>query len=340
MRTSDFNYHLPEELIAQRPIRPRDSSRLLIFNRATGEIKHQIFRDVTNFLSAGDILVLNETRVLPARLHAKKIPSGGSVEILLLNRLSERIWEVIVGGRRVRSGLRLQITGGPELTILKEAGKARRIVEFAEPIFNKLEEIGSMPLPPYIHTPLRERDEYQTIFARVPGSSAAPTAGLHFTDNLLNEIRNMDVTIAKVTLHVGLDTFAPVSEDSPHNHPIHQEWCQVTKDAAEMINQVSSSGGRIIAIGTTCVRTLETAAKSAHGKTTIHPFEGPTGLYILPGYRFKAVDSIITNFHLPKSTLLMMLSAFTGREKMIELYQEAIRRKYRFYSFGDAMFIR
>ncbi|MCK5646956.1 MAG: tRNA preQ1(34) S-adenosylmethionine ribosyltransferase-isomerase QueA [Anaerolineales bacterium] len=340
MRTSDFNYHLPEELIAQRPIRPRDSSRLLIFNRATGEIKHQVFRDVTKFLSAGDILVLNETRVLPARLHAKKIPSGGSVEILLLNRLSERIWEVIVGGRRVRSGLRLQIAGGPELTILKEAGKGKRIVEFAEPILDKLEEIGVMPLPPYIHTPLREQDEYQTIFARVPGSSAAPTAGLHFTDNLLNEIRNMDVTIAKVTLHVGLDTFAPVSEDSPHNHPIHQEWCQVTKDAAEMINQVSSSGGRVIAIGTTSVRTLETAARSTHGKTTIHPYEGHTGLYILPGYRFKAVDSIITNFHLPKSTLLMMLSAFTGREKMIELYEEAIRRKYRFYSFGDAMFIR
>ena len=339
MRTSDFTYHLPEELIAQRPIRPRDSSRLLIFNRATGEIKHQVFRDVTKFLSAGDILVLNETRVLPARLHAKKIPSGGSVEILLLSRLSERIWEVIVGGRRVRSGLRLKIVGGPEVTILKEVGKGKRVVEFAEPIFNKLEEIGAMPLPPYIHTPLRKQDEYQTIFARVPGSSAAPTAGLHFTDNLLSEIRNMDVFIAKVTLHVGLDTFAPVSEDSPHNHPIHQEWCQVTKDAAELINQVSFSGGRVIAIGTTSVRTLETAARSVQGKTTIHPFEGFTGLYILPGYRFKAVDSIITNFHLPKSTLLMMLSAFTGREKMIELYQEAIRRKYRFYSFGDAMFI-
>lgn len=339
MRTSDFTYHLPEELIAQRPIRPRDSSRLLIFNRATGEIKHQVFRDITKFLSAGDILVLNETRVLPARLHAKKIPSGGSVEILLLNRLSERIWEVIVGGRRVRSGLRLKIAGGPELTILKEVGKGKRIVEFAEPIFNKLEEIGAMPLPPYIHTPLREQDEYQTVFARVPGSSAAPTAGLHFTENLISEIRNMDVTIAKVTLHVGLDTFAPVSEDSPHNHPIHQEWCQVTKDAAELINQVRSSGGRVIAIGTTSVRTLETAARSTHGKTTIHPFEGLTGLYILPGYRFKAVDSIITNFHLPKSTLLMMISAFTGREKMIKLYEEAIRRKYRFYSFGDAMFI-
>lgn len=339
MRTSDFSYQLPPELIAQRPVRPRDSSRLLVFERETNETSHHLFHELPKFLSSKDVLVLNETKVIPARLHATKLPSGGSVEILLLERISERTWEVIVGGSGVRTELRLQIQGGPEASIVEDLGKAKRIVEFTEPISKNLENIGEMPLPPYIHTPIETAEEYQTIFARNPGSAAAPTAGLHFTDRLLANIQRQGIQIAKVTLHVGLDTFAPVKEKFPENHQIHQEWCRVSDQAARAINRASSSGGRVIAVGTTCVRALETASQGCSSDQIICPYDSYTSLYILPGYPFNVVDSIITNFHLPQSTLLMMISAFTGRNKLLKLYEEAISLKYRFYSFGDAMLI-
>jgi S-adenosylmethionine:tRNA ribosyltransferase-isomerase len=292
-----------------------------------------------NFLSPKDVLVLNETKVIPARLHATKIPSGGAVEILLLERISERTWDVIVGGSGIRVGMGLKIRGGPEALIVKDLGKAKRIVEFKDPISKNLENIGEMPLPPYIHTPIETADEYQTIYASEPGSVAAPTAGLHFTERLLGQIQGLGTQIAKVTLHVGLDTFAPVTEEYPISHQIHQEWCRVSDETARMINEASSSGGRVIAVGTTCVRTLETAAQGSPSDQVMSPYDGYTSLYILPGYSFRAVDSIITNFHLPQSTLLMMISAFIGRKTLLKLYEEAISLTYRFYSFGDAMVI-
>jgi S-adenosylmethionine:tRNA ribosyltransferase-isomerase len=339
VRTSDFSYRLPPELIAQRPIRPRDSSRLLVFNRKTNETRHQEFHEIIEFLSPKDVLVLNETKVIPARLNATKIPSGGAVEILLLERSHERTWDVIVGGRGVGVGMRLKIRGGPEALVIKDSGKAKRQIKFSEPISKNLEKIGEMPTPPYIHAPIESVDEYQTIYACEPGSAAAPTAGLHFTNRLFDQIQGLGTQIAKVTLHVGLDTFAPVNEEAPTDHQIHQEWCRVSEETARTINEASSAGGRIIAVGTTSVRTLETASGGTSSGQTILPFEGYTSLYILPGYSFKVVDSIITNFHLPQSTLIMMISAFTGRKTLMKLYKQAISLKYRFYSFGDAMFI-
>lgn len=339
MHTSDFSYQLPRELIAQRPLRPRDSSRLLVFNREKNCTDHHTFHEIVKFLSPGDVLVLNETKVMPARLHAKKIPTGGAVELLLLERTGERIWEVIVGGSGVKPGLKLQVVGGPEVLVLEDAGKTKRIVQFTEPISALLNEVGEMPLPPYIQTPLEDADEYQTVYAKKPGSAAAPTAGLHFTKRLLAEIHEMGVQIAKITLHVGLDTFAPVTANSTLDHQIHQEWCHVSDETAELINQASTLGKRVFAVGTTSVRTLETAARGAPSDKVIKPFDGYTSLYILPGYSFSIVDAIITNFHLPQSTLLMMISAFAGRERLLKLYQTAIDLKYRFYSFGDAMLI-
>jgi S-adenosylmethionine:tRNA ribosyltransferase-isomerase len=260
-------------------------------------------------------------------LHGRKIPSGGAVELLLLRRIRDRTWEVIVGGRRVQAGIKLQIEGGPEATILEDLGFARRIVEFTEPVSEQLIRYGEMPTPPYIYTPIENADEYQTVFAQVPGSSAAPTAGLHFTDRLLAEIREQGIKIAKVSLQ------------SPTEHQIHQEWCQVSDEVANRINEARSNGGRVIAVGTTSVRSLETAVQEDTLTNRISPYQGNTSLYILPGYTFRAVDSIITNFHLPHSTLLMMISAFTGRDQLLSVYEEAIKLKYRFYSFGDAMLI-
>ena len=339
MRTSDFDYHLPAEMIAQRPANPRDSSRLLVLDRESGRISHHIFRDLTQFLSPGDALVLNQTRVIPARLPARKIPTGGRAELLLLKQLAPQTWETLVGGKGLHTGRKLAISEGMEGEILENLGGARRLVRFNRPISLDLERIGEMPLPPYIHTPLQRPDEYQTVFARQPGSAAAPTAGLHFTPQLLAQIEDNGVEVIKITLHIGLDTFAPVTEDDPQEHPIHREWCQVTPAAAAAINAVRAAGGRIVAVGTTTVRTLETAVMSDNSSQTITAYEGPTDLYILPGFQFRVTEVMLTNFHLPHSTLLMMVSAFAGRERVLEAYETAKREGYRFYSFGDAMLI-
>jgi len=326
-------------MIAQRPADPRDASRLLVLDRGSGSLSHHSFRDLIQFFSPGDALVLNQTRVIPARLPARKVPTGGRVELLLLKRLAPQTWETLVGGKGLRPGRKLSLSEGMEGEILEDLGGARRVVRFSKPISPALERIGEMPLPPYIHAPLQRPDEYQTVFARQPGSSAAPTAGLHFTPQLLAQIEANGVEVVKITLHVGLDTFAPVTEDDPQEHPIHREWCQVTPAAAEAINAVRAAGGRIVAVGTTTVRTLETAVVSDVSSQTVTAFEGPTDLYILPGFQFRVVDAMLTNFHLPRSTLLMMVSAFAGRERVLNAYQIAKDAGYRFYSFGDAMLI-
>jgi len=340
MRTSDFDYTLPPECIAQRPVRPRDSSRLLILDRASGEIQHRIFHDITDELNPTDVLVLNETRVIPARLEARKVPGGGKAEVLLLKRMAPMIWEALVGGKGLRPGRSLMLGDSLEAEILEDLGRSKRLIRFSQPVSEELDELGEMPLPPYIHTPLQSRDEYQTTFARFPGSAAAPTAGLHFTPSLLTRIEAKGIGVLKVTLHVGLDTFLPVSEEDPEDHTIHTEWCSISAETVECINEARSRGGRLIAVGTTSVRTLETAVRIQPEDDHLAPYDGPTSLFILPGFTFKAVDAIITNFHLPRSTLIMMVSAFAGRETILSTYAEAVRSGYRFYSFGDAMFIR
>jgi S-adenosylmethionine:tRNA ribosyltransferase-isomerase len=339
VRISDFDYSLPPELIAQRPAEPRDSSRLMVYHRASDQVEHRLFRDLPQYLRPGDALVINDTRVLPARLHGRKVPGGGRVELLLLRRRDEHSWEALVGGKGLRQGRRLAFPEGLEAEIMADLGGSRRLVRFSQPLNGLLERLGEPPLPPYIHQPLRSPQEYQTVFARQPGSVAAPTAGLHFTPELLARIQAMGVHLVRITLHIGLDTFAPVREQDPRAHPIHREWCSLSEAAAETLNRVSSAGGRVIAVGTTCVRTLETSAlRAAHGRR-FAPYEGETDLYILPGHRFRGVDAMITNFHLPRSTLLLLVSAFIGRQKLLQLYQLAIERRYRFYSFGDAMLI-
>ena len=336
MKTSKFDYHLPESSIAQTPAEPRDSSRLLVLHRDSGELEHRVFRDVGNYLQAGDLLVLNQTRVIPARIYARK-ETGGRVEILLLRRRDELTWEALVGGKGLRVGRMLQVEEGPEAKILETLEGSERLIRFSEPIEPYFSKVGNVPLPPYIHEKLSDPERYQTVYAREPGSAAAPTAGLHFTPRLLEELQSKGVKIAYVTLHVGLDTFAPVNEDNPEEHKIHSEWCELSQETADLINQTRRLGGRVIAVGTTSVRTLESAAKV--GRDAIPPYVGSTSLFILPGYQFRVVDAVITNFHLPKSTLLMLVSAFAGREKILETYEIAIREGYRFYSFGDAMLI-
>ncbi len=337
MRTDDFDYVLPPERIAQRPIRPRDHSRLLVLDRTTGRIEHARFDALPDFLRAGDMLVLNETRVLAARLRARRLPTGGKREVLLLRREGERTWEAWVGGGGLGPGRRLQVDGGPVALIEADLGGSRRRIRFDEPISPLLERIGVMPVPPYIHAPLEDPDDYQTVFGRVPGSAAAPTAGLHFTPELLDRLRRAGVQLRFVTLHIGLDTFAPVEAEDPAQHPIHTEWCRLSAEAARRLRDVKRAGGRIIAVGTTSVRTLESAGRNPKGE--IQGFEGPTDLFILPGFEFHAVDALITNFHLPRSTLLMLVSAFAGRERILRTYEIAIQEGYRFYSFGDAMLI-
>lgn len=338
MRTDQFDYELPSHFIAQRPAQPRDSSRLLVLDRRSGEIEHCRFSDLPRFLRAGDGLVLNQTRVIPARLAAEKVDSQGQAEILLLQRLEPQRWLALVGGKGLTVGRQLQIQGGPRATITEVLDGPRRIVQFDQPISTSLDRIGSMPLPPYIHTPLQSPDEYQTTYAREPGSAAAPTAGLHFTTRLLDELERAGVQLIHVTLHVGMDTFAPVREQDPQDHQIHSEWCRVSARAAERLNSVRQAGGRIVAVGTTSVRTLETSIRQDNSGL-FHQFEGPTDLFILPGFHFNAVDALITNFHLPKSTLLMLVSAFDNRQRILNTYQTAMERGYRFYSFGDAMLI-
>ena len=342
MKTTDFDYHLPETSIAQTPAEPRDSSRLLVLHRDTGEVEHRIFRDLGLFLRPNDLLILNQTRVIPARIFAHK-ETGGKVELLLLRKRDDRTWEALVGGKGLRVGTSVQVENGPRAEIVELLEGSERLIRFEVPIEPYFSQVGNVPLPPYIHEKLSDPERYQTVFSKEPGSAAAPTAGLHFTPELLNDIQAMGVKIAYVTLHVGLDTFAPVNEDNPEEHKIHSEWCQLTQATADAINETKRNGGRVIAVGTTSVRTLESAAfyasRITHHGVELDPFVGATSLYILPGYQFKVVDVMITNFHLPKSTLIMLVSAFAGREKVLETYELAVREGYRFYSFGDAMFI-
>jgi S-adenosylmethionine:tRNA ribosyltransferase-isomerase len=341
MKTSDFDYDLPPGFIAQTPLEPRDASRLLVLHRDTGELEHRIFRDIGRFLNPGDLLVLNKTRVIPARLFARKT-TGGRVELLLLHRQDNLIWESLVGGKGLGAGNRLQVENGPEVQILEVLDGSRRLVRFAEPIEPYFPQVGHVPLPPYIHEPLKDPERYQTVYAHAPGSAAAPTAGLHFTLRLMDELQGKGIGLAYVTLHVGLDTFAPVTEDDPAEHIIHTEWCELPAGTAETINRTRQSGGRVIAVGTTSVRTLESAAAGSsivNRKSSINPFTGNTELYLLPGIRFNLVDAMLTNFHLPRSTLIMLVSAFAGREQVLRAYEIAKQEGYRFYSFGDAMLI-
>jgi S-adenosylmethionine:tRNA ribosyltransferase-isomerase len=339
LKTSDFDFDLSPEFIAQVPIEPRDLSRLLVLDRASGTIEHAVFRDLPRYLNAGDALVLNETRVIPARLFGKKIPTGGRVELLLLKQLDSHTWEALVGGKGLRAGTQVQVIDGPLAQVLEVLGGPRRLVRFNEPVDAYLQQAGQMPLPPYIHAPLQDRERYQTVYARQPGSAAAPTAGLHFTPSLLESIYQQGIQLAHVTLHVGLDTFAPVTEEVPEQHEIHTEWCQLDDDAAARINLARQQQKRVVAVGTTSVRTLESAAARARANEVVAPYEGATALFILPGYRFKAVDALITNFHLPRSSLIMLVSAFAGRERVLHAYETAKKEGYRFYSFGDAMLI-
>jgi len=338
MKTSDFDYPLPPERIAQTPVEPRHNSRLLVLRRGAPELEHSAFFRLGEYLRPGDLLVINRTRVIPARVHAFK-PTGGKVELLLLRREDALTWQALVGGKGMLVGKTVTIPGGPQATVIKELEGSRRRVRFSEPVESYLPKIGEMPLPPYIHTHLDNQERYQTVYADQPGSAAAPTAGLHFTPELMQALRDQGIQFAEVTLHVGLDTFAPVTEDDPGEHKIHTEWCELNAETAAQINATRRAGGRIIAVGTTSVRTLESAAQNAAASDAVAPFSGPTDIFILPGYQFRAVDAMITNFHLPKSTLIMLVSAFAGRETILAAYLEAIRMEYRFFSFGDAMLI-
>ncbi|HQF68651.1 MAG TPA: tRNA preQ1(34) S-adenosylmethionine ribosyltransferase-isomerase QueA [Anaerolineaceae bacterium] len=338
MQTADFDYHLPPEYIAQTPIEPRHASRLLVLRRSSATQEDSHFCQLPDFLNPGDLLVINQTKVIPARLHARKT-SGGKVELLLLKQREPGLWEALAGGKGLRKGVRVQLENGPYVDIEEELTGSERLIRFSEPVEQLLPTIGEMPLPPYIHEKLLRPDRYQTVYATKTGSAAAPTAGLHFTPWLMDEIERKGVRIAKVTLHVGLDTFAPVTELDPVEHKIHTEWCELTEEAALLINRTKASGGRVVAVGTTSVRTLESAAATSNQPSWVAPYRGQTGLFILPGFEFKVVDALVTNFHLPKSTLLMLVSAFAGRERVLDAYQAAMERGYRFYSFGDAMLI-
>lgn len=339
MKTSDFDYELPPEYIAQTPIEPRHDARLMVLERSTGDVKHSVFRDLGKFLVAGDLLVLNETRVIPARLYARKMPSGGRFELLLLNRRDLLTWEALVGGKGLIAGSRFEVDSGPQGEIEVVLNGSQRLVRFTEPVEEYLMQAGHVPLPPYIHANLEDPERYQTIYSRTPGSAAAPTAGLHFTPVLLDELKEQGVDIVSITLHIGLDTFAPVNEDDPHEHKIHSEWCQITTETARKINRAQEEGGRIIAVGTTSVRTLESAVNTASPRMIMGAYRGSTNLFILPGFNFRAVEAMITNFHLPRSTLIMLVSAFAGRDNILRAYEIAKQEGYRFYSFGDTMLI-
>jgi len=354
MQLSDYDYDLPDSFIAQTPVEPRDSSRLMRLNRQTGTLEHRIFREVIDFINPGDVLVLNTTRVIPARLHAKKADTGGAVEVLLLRQIDERRWHVLVGGKRIVSGTRLLFgSSGLSAIAVEVLDEAERVLEFNAPIHTQLDELGEMPLPPYIHAPLIDPERYQTVYSRQTGSAAAPTAGLHFTPDLLIALREKGVLFANCTLHIGLGTFQPVKVEDIRQHHIHSERAILTADDANIINKVKLAGGKVIAVGTTVTRTLETAGILSEGGDPAYPeitpnacpwrpvtaFNADTNLFIYPGYRWRIVDAMITNFHLPKSTLLMMISSFAGRELVREAYETAKREGYRFFSFGDAMLI-
>ena len=311
----------------------------MVLDRQTHKISHDIFKNIAEYLLPGDLLVLNETRVIPARLYGTKLPGGGKVELLLLNKRNQLTWEVLAGGKGLRAGKLVQVQGGPVAEVTEELNGPRRLVTFREPIEDFLFAAGHIPLPPYIKTQLEDPERYQTVYARQSGSAAAPTAGLHFTRQLIDHLQESGVNFTYVTLHVGLDTFAPVTEDDPQQHVIHTEYCLIPQESADLVNSTRRNGGRIIAVGTTSVRTLESAAVYAQPGDAVAAFEGPTDLYILPGYKFRAVDCMVTNFHLPRSSLIMLVSAFYDRKQVLHAYQTAIQLKYRFYSFGDAMFI-
>ncbi len=339
MNLSDFDYDLPESYIAQTPVEPRDASRLMVVDRQTGTVAHRRFRDLGEYVRPGDVLVFNDTRVILARLMARKQDTGGKAEILMLVRRAPLMWEVLVGGKGLHTGTVFDIDGHSDLhaVVLEELEGSRRVIQFSQPVTPLLNAVGHVPLPPYIHTPLADPERYQTVYAHQPGSAAAPTAGLHFTPQLLDQLKAAGVICAYVTLHVGLDTFQPVTEDDPSTHAMHGEWCDLPEATAEAVNAAKREGRRVIAVGTTSVRVLESGAKYAREGETAGAFADFTHLFILPGYQFKVVDALITNFHLPKSTLLMLVSAFAGRGLILSAYETAKREHYRFYSFGDAL---
>ncbi|MCM1091079.1 MAG: tRNA preQ1(34) S-adenosylmethionine ribosyltransferase-isomerase QueA [Muribaculum sp.] len=340
MKKSDFYFDLPPELIAQDPLEDRSASRLLVLDRDTGEVSHHVFREIADYLKPGDCLVLNNTKVIPARLLGEREGTGAHVEVLLLKRREADIWETLVKpGKKCRPGARLSFGDGLlRAEVLETVEEGNRLIRFEyEGIFEEvLDRLGEMPLPPYITHKLQDKNRYQTVYARYEGSAAAPTAGLHFTRELLGQIEGKGVHIVYVTLHVGLGTFRPVKEDNILEHHMHSESYQVSEEAARRINQTKAEGGRVICVGTTSCRTIESAADE---RGQVQAGEGDTEIFIYPGYRFKVLDALITNFHLPESTLVMLVSALAGRERVLAAYEEAIREKYRFFSFGDAMFI-
>ena len=358
--TDLFTYDLPPELIAQAPADPRDSSRLLVLDRASGELVHATFRDIGWWLRAGDLLVANRSRVLPARLRGRRVPSGGEVELLLLRRLEAGCWEALVKpGRKLPPGTRVELSPDLDASIVERTPAGGRLVRFERvdgagdshgkhpqscattpsDVDAAVLALGSLPVPPYIHAYTGDPDRYQTVYGDVLGSAAAPTAGLHFTPELLAGLQGRGVGFATVTLHVGLDTFRPVRATDLTEHEIHAEVCSVPEETARAVNETRACGGRVVAVGTTTVRALETAAAAAPETAPFQPWSGESRLYILPGYRFRVVEALVTNFHLPGSTLLALVSALAGRERIMAAYQEAIRERYRFFSFGDAMFI-
>ena len=340
MKTSDFYYDLSEELIAQDPLEDRTASRLLVLNRETGAIEHKIFSDVIDYLNEGDCLVINNTRVIPARLIGEKEGTGGKVEVLLLKRRANDVWETLVKpGKKLRPGARVTFGDGRlKAEILEIAEEGNRLVRFYyEGIFEEiLDSLGEMPLPPYITHKLEDKEMYQTVYAKYDGSAAAPTAGLHFTKELLSKIEEKGIKIASITLHVGLGTFRPVKVDDVNNHHMHTEWYEVNAEAADIINETKRNGGRVICVGTTSCRTIESVAdENGYMKAKT----GETDIFIYPGYKFKVMDGLITNFHLPESTLVMLVSAFAGKENVLAAYETAVKERYRFFSFGDAMIL-
>ncbi|MDD4858775.1 MAG: tRNA preQ1(34) S-adenosylmethionine ribosyltransferase-isomerase QueA [Dehalococcoidales bacterium] len=341
MKTSDFDYHLPPEFIAQTPMEPRDHSRLLVLDRRNGNMEHRRFYDITDYLQDGDVLVFNDSRVIPARLFGRRNKTGGKIEMLLLHRNSEGTWEALAGrGGNLHSGSKIDIKNEPGdvevcAEVLGEKQGGIKILRFSDE--SRLHKLGKVPLPPYIHETLKDPERYQTVYGKIAGSAAAPTAGLHFTPKLLQKLQTRGIECLFVTLHIGLDTFSPVREDDPRQHIIHKEYGIVSEEVARKVALAKQEGRRVICVGTTSVRVLEHAAQ---GGSVIAPFSGWVDLFILPGFHFRMADAMITNFHLPKSTLVMLVSAFAGKELIEKSYQEAMSQKYRFYSFGDAMLIR
>ena len=340
MKTSDFYYDLPKELIAQDPLEDRSSSRLLVLHRKSGRVEHRVFTDIVEYLKPGDCLVRNNTKVIPARLYGTRVDTGATIELLLLKRMENDVWETLVKpGKKARQGVVISFGDGiltGEIIDVKEDGN--RLIQFCyEGIFEEiLDQLGQMPLPPYITHTLKDKNRYQTVYAKYEGSAAAPTAGLHFTEELFQKLEEKGVLVANVTLHVGLGTFRPVKVDDVSKHHMHTEFYQVTKEEADRINKAKQAGGRIVCVGTTSCRTIESAADE---NGVLKPGQGDTDIFIYPGYSFKMMDVLITNFHLPESTLLMLVSALAGKEQVMRVYEEAVRERYRFFSFGDAMII-